>query len=101
MITRYVHFSFDNGYCGCQGEQYIKLTFEDDTTEEKIEETIKEYFEEEMYEFLETYAYVARGWGEDWETEEDEEAYYCGDYCGWELVSEEEYKENLEDREVM
>lgn len=97
MITRYARFSLDNGYCGCQKEEYLKLTFEDDTTEEKIEETFKEYFEEEMYQYLETYEYVARGWDDDWETEEDEEAYYCGDYCGWELVSEEEYKENSEE----
>lgn len=42
----------------------------------------------------ETYSYVATGWGEDFETEQDEESYYENLYCEWEEVSEEEYEEN-------
>ena len=94
MRTYYVRFSLSNGYCGCRREDYVKHIVEnDDISQSAIDEHIQEWFENEMYEYLETYEYVATGWGEDWESEEDREAYYQGEYCNWEYITEEEYHE--------
>lgn len=93
MRTYYVRFSFSNGYCGCDREDYICRMAIDDISQSEVDDLIQEEFETEMYEYLETYEYVATGWGEDWESEEDREEYYQGEYCNWEYITEEEYHE--------
>lgn len=94
MRTYYIHFSFSNGYCGCDEEDYICRTIaNDDISQQAIDDSIQEEFEDKMYEYLEEYEYIATGWGEDWESEEDREEYYQGGYCGWEYITEEEYHE--------
>lgn len=92
MRTYYARFSFSNGYCGCNREDYIcRIVIDDDISQSAIDSFIQEEFETEMYEYLETYEYVATGWGKDWESEEDREAYYQGEYCNWNYITEEEY----------
>jgi len=89
---KYVHFWGSTGYAGTDYEEYVE--FEDDALDGDIEG----YSEELNYENAETYEYVARGWGEDWESDEDREEYYetAAEYAGWEYVTKEEYDENQE-----
>ena len=88
---KYVRFYGSNGYAGTNYEIYE--TFDDDTTENIIDD----YSKDLAYENAETYEYVARGWDEDWDSEEEQEEYYedALDYCGWEYCLKEEYIENL------
>lgn len=89
---KYVHFWGSTGYAGTDYEEYVE--FEDDALDGDIEG----YSEELNYENAETYEYVARGWAEDWESDEDREEYYetAAEYAGWEYVTKEEYNENQE-----
>lgn len=93
MRTYYVRFSFSNGYCSCDREDYERGVGVDDITQEEVDSYIQEEFKDRMYEYLKTYEYVATGWGKDWESEEDREAYYQGEYCSWNYITEEEYHE--------
>ena len=88
----YVRFWGGNGYCGCDYEEYDK--FEDDITEEEL----NDYSREMGYENAETYEYVVRGYDSDWESEEECEEYYedALDYCGWDYCTEEEFLKNTE-----
>ena len=97
MKTVYVCFYLSNGYAGCDDEHYFKEEFPDDTPDEVIDSFINDLYSAEVYDYLETYSYVATGWGEDFESEEDEEYYYSGEYCNWEYITEEEYLENAEE----
>ena len=89
---KYVKFWGGNGYCGCDYEEYEK--FEDEVTEEEIDE----YSDEIGYENAETYEWVVRGYDSDWESEEECEEYYedALNYCGWEYCTEEDFLENTE-----
>lgn len=88
---KYVKFYGSNGYTGTNYEFYE--TFDDDATEVIIDE----YSKNLAYENAEMYEYVVRGWGEDWDSEEEYKEYYnyALDYCDWEYCSKEEYIENL------
>ena len=83
----YVRFYGGNGYSGCNYEEYV--AFEDDIDEQSI----NEYSNELCDENAETYEYVETGWGESFESEEDQEYYYesARDCSGWDDVSQEEY----------
>jgi len=87
---KYVRFYGDNGYCGCNYEEYI--SFEDNITEEEIEA----YSNDIAYQNAESYEYMLTG-RMDWENEDERESYYedALSYCGWEYCSKEEYIENL------
>lgn len=87
---KYIRFYGSNGYCGCEYEEYV--AFEDDITEAQLDEYSNELCDENA----ETYEYVETGWGESFESEEDQEYYYesARDYSGWDYVSKEEYEEN-------
>lgn len=89
---KYVRFYGNNGFCGTDYEEYV--TFEDDVSENEIDEISNEY----AYENAETYEYMKDGWDPQGESEEDEEWYYENaiESCGWDYCSEEEYKENTE-----
>ena len=95
MRTYYVRFSFSNGYCGCDEEDYICRTVaNDDISQSEVDNSVQREFEDEMYEYLENYESAATGgWDEDWESEEEKEEYYQGEYCNWEYITEEEYHE--------
>ena len=85
----YIKFIGGNGYCGCDWEEYQAF-------EEFNEKEFDEILEELSYENAESYEYVATGWGEDFETEDDREDYYDRALSegNWFEVTEEEYEEN-------
>lgn len=87
---QYIRFYGSNGYCGTEYEEYE--VFDDDVTEDEINLTSIDF----AYDNAETYEYAARGWDQDWESEEDRAEYYENalEHCGWDYISEEEYKEN-------
>lgn len=91
-MKRYIIVTRSNGYCGCDSTEYY--IFPEETTDNEIDE----YIQEGMYDYAEQYEYVAiRGWGEDWEDEDDREAYY--DNCGfdWHEATEEEREDYEEE----
>lgn len=90
---KYVRFYGDNGYDGCSYEEYLAFS-EDEYDEEELNNMSDEYAQENA----ETYEYVVTGWNNDWDSEDDKEDYYNSifDYCGWEYITEEEYKENVD-----
>lgn len=89
---RYVRFYGNNGYCGTDYEEYV--AFEDDVTIQELDE----YSHDLCYENAETFEYMVTGWGESWESAEDEEEYYENalEYGGWEFVTRVEYEENTQ-----
>lgn len=89
---KYVKFYGNNGFCGTDYEEYV--AFEDDVSENEIDEMSNEY----AYENAETYEYMKDGWDPQEESEEDEEWYYENaiESCRWDYCSEEEYRENTE-----
>jgi len=88
---KYVRFYGDNGYCGCDYEEYI--SFEDNITEEEIEA----YSNDIAYQNAESYEYMLTG-RMNWENEDERESYYedALSYCGWEYCTKEEFLENTE-----
>ena len=80
----FVRINYSNDYCGCNQSEVLEV--------ENIEEA-KVYAEEAIYDYAESYTYVATGWDEGFESEEEEEAYY--DNCTFyiEEITEEEYQE--------
>ena len=103
MAKRYIKFIVDTEYVGTKNEIYMETEMGD----RELDETLSEL----AYENAEDYDYMVLGWGEDIESyaeandmsfeevEEMMEAYYA-DAQGasyWEEVSEEEYKENMEE----
>ena len=93
MGMKYIRFYGGNGYCGCDYEYYE--SFGDDTSENEIET----YATELGYENAESYEYVATGWNEDFETEDDRQEYYedALSYCGWDYCTKEEFEENTKE----
>lgn len=81
---KYYRIEFENGYCGCQQEDYIKA--------ESYDEAV-EYAREEVYSYAESYSHVAFGWDEE-PTEEEQDDYLEG--CSYSIseISKEEFEEN-------
>jgi len=89
---KYVRFYGSNGYSGCDYEDYLAFC-DDEYDEDELNIMSTEYAQENA----ETYEYVAIGeFGADWDSPENEEEYYENALsdCGWEYITEEEYKEN-------
>ena len=80
----FVRINYSNGYCGCDGSEVLEV--------ENIEEA-EAYAAEGIYDYAEPYTYVATGWDEDFESEEEEEAYYENCIFDIEEITEEEYQE--------
>lgn len=85
---KYVKFICDTPYCGTKMEEY--LSFDDDVTEEELNDILND----RIYDNAESFEYCATGWGEDFESEEDREAYYEDCTGSWAFVTKEEYEEN-------
>ena len=85
---KYIKFYGGNGYCGCDFEQYE--AYEDDVTEEALAEIAYDLANDNA----QSYEYIATGWDEDFESEEERESYYENIEYGWEEVTKEEYEEN-------
>jgi hypothetical protein len=93
-MARYIEVTRSNNYCGCDSWEYY--IFPDTATDEEI----NEYVADGMYDYAETYEYVATGgWDCDWESEEEREEYYNECFYNWrELTEQEEIDEhNWED----
>lgn len=86
---RFIKFFGENGYCGCDFEQYEK--YEDDMPDDVLDEIAADLVQENA----ESFEHAATGWGNDFESEEDREFYYENASGGWEEVAEEEYNENV------
>ena len=84
----YVKFSGGNGYCGCDFEEYEAYDHEvdDDFLNEVLDELVRDNGE--------SFEYVATGWDNDFESEEERESYYSNCSGSWEIITEEEYREN-------
>lgn len=88
---RYIKFIGGNGYCGCDIEEYE--LYDDSVTDEELDLVAEELARENgaMFE------YVATGWGDRFESEEEEEDYYNSCWCNWEEITKEEYEEMEEE----
>lgn len=88
---RYIKFIGGTDYCGT--DFTLVREYEDDWSDADLNEEADELATANG----ESFEYLATGWDNDFETEEDREAYYEGCYCGWEEISKEEYDEFGED----
>ena len=80
----FVRINYSNGYCGCDESEVVEV--------ENIEEA-EVYAAEGIHDYAEPYTYVATGWDEGFESEEEEEAYYENCTFDIEEITEEEYQE--------
>lgn len=85
---RYIHFIGGNNYCGCDIDEYI--TCDDDFSDSALDVIAGDM----AWDNGESFEYVATGWNEGFESEQDEEDYYSNCWCDWVEVSKEEYEEN-------
>ena len=85
-MDRYIVATRSNGYYGCDSTEF--LIFPEGTYDAEIDF----YLNEGMHDYAESYAHVKTGWGEDFESEEDEEAYYMNATFDWREATEEEIK---------
>lgn len=94
-MKRYIIVTRSNGYCGCVSTEYYIFP------EGTIDNEINEYIQEGMYDYAQSYEYIAQGgWDEDWEDEEEEQAYYDDCCFDWHDATEEEkedYKDEFEE----
>lgn len=86
---KYVRFTAETPYCGTTIDEY--QFFDDNITDEELGEIASEI----IYHNAESFEYLATGWGEDFESEEDRESYYQDCTGGWDIISEEEYCNHL------
>ena len=87
---RYIRFEFGTDYCGTDNTEYQALA--DSVSDNEINEIANDLANENA----EQYTYLATGWDDDWESEEDEASYYEGIWYEWEEISEEEYQAEIE-----
>lgn len=83
-MDRYIVATRSNGYCGCDSTEF--LTFPEGTSDAEIDS----YIEEGMYDYAESYSHVATGWGNGFESKEDEEEYYMNATFDWREATKEE-----------
>ena len=74
-------------YCGTDQEYWVLAD-----SEENIDKNDLEVW---VYENAEAYEYLATGWGEDWESEEDRENYYAD--CGYDISGPYTLEDAIED----
>lgn len=86
-MSRYIKITAGTPYCGTE-EDFFYIV-DDDTTEEFI----NDFAEEILQRHVESFEYLATGWDEDWESEEQKENYYADCYVSWEEISKEEFWE--------
>ena len=82
----FVRITYSNGYCGCDETEVLEV--------ENMEEA-EAYANENTYQYGESYEYVATGWDEDFESEEDRDYYYENCTYFIEEITEEEYQEEM------
>ena len=80
----FVRINYSNAYCGCDVSEVLEV--------ENIKEA-ETYAAESIHDYAESYTYLATGWNECFESEEEEEAYYENCTFDIEEITEEEYQE--------
>lgn len=93
-MDRYIKFTVGTPYAGT--EDTIYEIYSGNTTDNFLNEMLKEY----IYNNAESYEYLATGWGEDFESEEDEEDYYADCWGEWIEITKQEFKEENDYDEV-
>lgn len=96
---RYIKVGYGNGYCGCDGEEYLHTDMSD--------EELNDYAQEQAMYNAESYDYMVWGWDCDSaeqyaedndvtveEAEEMMEFYWENINSYWEEITKEEYEEN-------
>ena len=73
--------TFSNGYCGCDIEEEFVGTYEE----------AESWAKDSLYDYAESYAHCAFGWGEEYTEEEYDE--YLED-CGYEIEESEEEEDD-------
>lgn len=81
MKKRYICFSFSNGYCGCDIQEFI--AFPSDYSDKNV----SNYGNDMLNDYAEDYCPASLD-------ENDKEVYYENCSFSWEDISEEEWKEN-------
>lgn len=84
---RYIKFEVNTPYVGT--EDTIYEVFSDDTTDDFLEN----YLEELIHNNAESYEYLATGWDEDFDDEEERNDYYTNCEGYWEEITEKEFNE--------
>ena len=100
MIMRYIKVGYGNGYCGCDGEEYLHTDMSD--------KELDNYAQEQAMNNAESYQYMVWGWdyntAEEYAEENDvsvEEAEEMMEYYWeniesyWEEITQEEYEDNV------
>lgn len=82
---RYFFVHGGTGYCGCDFEDVFECP--DEVTEAEVDQITSEM----ALDNGEIYEYVASGWEEEFETEQDRDDYYAGCWCDWEEITKEQY----------
>nr|DAI57109.1 MAG TPA: hypothetical protein [Caudoviricetes sp.] len=85
---KYYKFITDTPYAGTENTFY--LAFENDVSESFLEECAEEFRTQNAQD----YEYLATGWCEDWESDEEMEQYYESCSCYYLEISEDDYNEN-------
>ena len=81
----------DTPYCGTEEIEYFEVP--DDVTEEELNEQCDEM----TYNNAESFEYLATGWDEDFENDDERNNYYDDCFGGWEFITKEEYLANTEE----
>lgn len=79
---RYIRFRGSTPYCGTAYDEVEE--FDDSVTDEELDEIS----EDKRLQNAESYEYLATGWGDDFETEEEREQYYEDCEGSWEIAEE-------------
>ena len=96
---RYIKVGYSNGYCGCDGEEYLHTDMSD--------KELNDYTQEQAMNNAESYQYMVWGWDYDTaeeyaevndvsveEAEEMMEYYWENIESYWTEITKEEYEEN-------
>lgn len=88
---RYFKFMYDNGVITGAENEYVE--FDDNVTEAEL----NDYGAEALYDYADSYEYLATGYGNNFEDEDERDAYYENCDFSYKEVTEEEYMENCEE----
>ena len=86
---KYIRFWAETEFCGTDEESFED--FEDNVTEEELDE----YAEDRGIQNAESFEYLATGWDEDFENDDERDNYYASCSWGWEEISKEEFEEHV------
>lgn len=91
----YYKFTATTPYCGTDSVEFVEK--EEPMTQNEIDLYCAEFAQENG----EAYAYLAYGWDEDWESEEDEENYYADCICTCEELTFEQWLDEKDNQGML